>query len=275
MRKFIFKLFIISSFLFCIFTIYSTVRLEITYNNPYSKYSLTLNGKEIIKAIYKSKKTKKIKKLLIGDSVAEQIYSVDNYNDSIYSLTCNQAITLAGQYCLLYTFLNNNKDNLPQEIILYYNPFSLQNNLDKFAFHYFLKTFYYNNTFEDLLNNDIIKNRIQHIPYFYIAKFNIIKSINYSPIYSLKNDASKLVSPISELYLNKIDSLCNAYKVPLKFLPSPIRISRKQEIENLKPRGNKLIDEYYSKIIFMNDSLFQDPVHFKKEYIPSDPLKLI
>lgn len=275
MRKFIFKLFIISSFLFCIFTIYSTVRLEITYNNPYSKYSLTLNGKEIIKAIYKSKKTKKIKKLLIGDSVAEQIYSVDNYNDSIYSLTCNQAITLAGQYCLLYTFLNNNKDNLPQEIILYYNPFSLQNNLDKFAFHYFLKTFYYNNTFEDLLNNNIIKNRIQHIPYFYIAKFNIIKSINYSPIYSLKNDTSKLVSPISELYLNKIDSLCNAYNVPFKFLPSPIRISRKQEIENLKPRGNKLIDEYYSKIIFMNDSLFQDPVHFKKEYIPSDPLKLI
>lgn len=275
MKKFILKLSIIFCILFSAFTAYSIIRLKITYDNPYSRYSLILNGQEIIKAIYKSKKIKKVKKLLIGDSVAEQIYSIDSYNDSIYSLTCNQAITLAGQYCLLYTFLKNNKKDLPQEVILYYNPFSLQNNLDKFAFHYFLKTFYYNDTYKDLLNNEIIKNRVLQIPYFFLADFNIIKSTNYTPIYSLKNDTTTLVSPISEFYLHKIDSLCASYKVPLKFLPSPIRNSRKREIKKIKIEDNKLIDKYFEKIIFMHDSLFQDPVHFKKKYIPSDPLKLI
>lgn len=251
------------------------MRLYITYQNPYSSWALPLNGSEVFKSIYKSKKHKKVKKLIIGDSVAEQLYSANEYNDSIYSLTCNQAITLAGQYCLLDNFLRINKDSLPEKVILFYNPFSLQNNLDKFAFHYFLKTFYYNNEY-NMYFDSTVTHRVHEIPYYYIAGFSIIKSINYSPAYTLpEENGNDWLSPISKSYLPKISKLCKYNHIDFEFLPSPIRYSRKNEIKNIYKDTTTLMQNYIHKIRLMNDTLFIDKGHFKHNYVPKDYLNLM
>lgn len=274
MKYFILKFLIGFFCIFILFTLYSQIRLYVTYQNPYSSWALSLNGNEVFKSIYKSKKHKKVKKLIIGDSVAEQLYSANEYNDSIYSLTCNQSIALAGHYCLLDNFLKINKDSLPEEVILFYNPFSLQNNLDKFAFHYFLKTLYYNNEYENCFDS-IVSMRVKEIPYYYTAKLSIIKSINYSPSYTLPDEnGDDWLSPISKSYLPKILKLCNDNHIKFVFIPSPIKMSRKSEINAIFNDTTKIMHTYIEKISFMNDTLFIDQGHFKHNYIPVDYLKL-
>lgn len=275
MKKFIIHTLIITIVFGTIFNLYSFFRLHLTYKNPNGEHALLLNGSEIFNAIYKSKTKKKVKKVIIGDSVAEQIYSVNEYNDSIYSLSCNQAITLAGHYCLLKSFIETNKEVLPEEVILYYNPFSLKNNLDRFAFHYFLKNFYYNNEYEKDLNEDIINTRVKKIPYYFLAKLPIIKGINWSPSYTLPDEnVGQWCSPITKCYLNKIDSLCKDNNLKFKFHPSPVKEDRKKELHNLLVDTDPLLKAYIDNLNYRPANEFTDQIHFKKNYIPQNPLNL-
>ena len=66
------------------------------------KYKTTIYGNEIYKALEKSTKKTRYKKLILGDSTANQFYNCKEEDpDSAYSLTCNQAIGMVGQFILL------------------------------------------------------------------------------------------------------------------------------------------------------------------------------
>ena len=104
-------------------------------------YQEKVNGWEVYAAIRKSKQNSNVKRLLLGDSVAMQIYPCDKeYNDMV-SLACNQAITMAGYYFLLDNYIESNNNTLPENVILFINPLTLGSNMDQFAYHYFLKPF--------------------------------------------------------------------------------------------------------------------------------------
>mgnify|MGYP003312092401 CR=1 FL=1 len=62
----------------------------------------TIAGCEIRVAEKKSKTktSKKVKKLILGDSTGHALYPTENEYVNILSLACNQAITMAGQYFL-------------------------------------------------------------------------------------------------------------------------------------------------------------------------------
>lgn len=275
MIKYFLKLMVVSAVVVIILSAYAYYRLEPTYKDPYAATSLNLNGIEVLFAMHKSEQTVPVKKLLIGDSVCEQIYSSSEYNDSIYSLSCNQAISLAGHYALLEKFFSVNKDALPETVILYYNPFSLHWNLDKYAFHYFLKTLYYNDSYNESLREPVLNHRVHEIPYYWLASLILAKSINWTPSYDLPDEnEGKFVSPINRLYLNKISDLCKRNSVNLLFEASPIRESRKLELGQIWEDEDALIQKYTQTITFQNDSLFRDEVHFLNESIPSDPLNL-
>ena len=105
------------------------------------KYKVTVAGKEIYQSIFKSKQKKKSKKILLGDSVGNQLFTNTTNNDTLNSLACNQAISMAGQFILLNNYLNSG--NKVDTVLLIFTPFSFQNNLDQvFTYHYFLKPFY-------------------------------------------------------------------------------------------------------------------------------------
>ena len=273
MKKFVFRF--ILTFLFLATLVLLVEYLSIQLNK---KYGQGINGVEVYHSISKSKESKKVKKLLLGDSVGNQLYSNNSYNDSIYSLTCNQAISLAGHYFLLNNFFKSNENQLPEEVILLYIPFAFRNNLDIYAYHYFLKPFY-NDEYKDLMD-EYLTNRIKQIPYYYLTQIPIVKESNYSPKYSLTvdSDPSELFSPISQTYLLNIINLCNKHNVHFRLESGPIREDRRIELDELIASTTfhykDVINNYLSNIVYYDDSLYIDRVHFDSKYIPNDFLEL-
>lgn len=250
-------------------------------NRILTKYDVNvfqLYGFEVNHSIYKSKKHTKVKKLLLGDSVANQLYSNNDCNGEIYSLTSTQAITVAGQFFLLNNFLESNKDNLPDEVIFLYSPFSLGYNFDKFSYHYFLKPFF-NQEYINYFDKNLL-SRVELIPQYKSTQLLIIKCSNYSPRYEIVKDNNRLLSPITQTYLEKIIDICAKNGISLKLVSTPIRESRKQELNNLQAnyqvedKKSELIRQYLSTVTYYDDEMFGDPSHFKKEFVPKDYLNL-
>lgn len=258
----------------------------ITFKSAYSyftdTYKCNVRGSEIYVSIKKSKTKKKVKKLIIGDSAGKQLYDNNTYNDSIYSLTCNQAISAVGYYILLENFIRSNKGQLPDEVIMIINPRSLLNNLDQiYTYQYFLKPF--NKPGNQVYLNELCKKQIHKVPYYYTSQFPFIVNSNWTPYYNAGIDSSfGFISPISNEYLLKIKQLCSSNNLPLSIYSPPLSLANKQNIiayshcrtEFKKCELEKEFTEYFKKIKFLPDRLFSDHMHFKKQYIPVDYLNL-
>ena len=139
---------------------------------------------------------------MLGDSVGKQLYDNAKDYEDIYSLACNQAISMAGQYFLLHNYLEYNIDSLPEKVILLCTPFTLRNNLDIYAYQYFLKPFY-TSEYKSLFSEPLI-NRIKQIPYYWTTQLPLVKTSNFTVSYELPIRNYQIISPITECYLNKI-----------------------------------------------------------------------
>ena len=160
MKKFI-KLTAI--FLFLTIPITNIIPLVMIWTGSY-KY--TVAGNEIYYSIFKSKQKKKFKKLLIGDSVANQLFSNKKNYTKINSLCCNQAISLTGHYILINNYLS--AGNIIDTVYMIFSPSSFQNNLNQiYTYHYFLKPFY-TNDYKNLYTKTV-NNKIKKLPFYYLS----------------------------------------------------------------------------------------------------------
>lgn len=241
------------------------------------EYKYTLPGREIYQAIGKSQRKTNIKKLIIGDSTGNQFFNVFVDEDSIYSLACNQVIGMCGHYFLLDDFLKNG--NRPEHVYMIFNVFSFSNNLDQnYTFHYFLKPFY-KKEYRDRMSRTVIK-QIQEIPYYYLSQFpTVIKSI-WVPYYEPQHQF-QLMSPISNEYLLKIDSLQSVYGFDLYLIPSLIPKSKREELENnisfnideVDIRLRHTFQKFVSHITYVEDSCFGDGTHLKYPQLYRDVIE--
>ena len=240
-----------------------------------NEYKETIAGSEIYRSINKSKKKTRYKKLIIGDSTANQFFNNREDNDSIYYLACNQAIGVCGHFFLLNNYIK--AGNLPEEVYMVYNPLSFANNLDQtFTYHYFLKPFY-NNEYKPLMTCTVY-NQIKKIPYYYLCQAPFILTSSWRPQYKPEERDYTFVSPISCEYLRKIDSLCYEYKFKLYLIPSLVDKNKQKEIESFerdefeKEKYAQKLTIYLDNIIYLNDSCFSDGTHLKpsliKQYKP-------
>ena len=94
------------------------------------KYKKMLHGAEIYHSIFKSKQKSKAKKLLLGDSVGNQLFSNVNYNDTINSLACNAAIEMVGHYILLNNYIN--AGNKFDTVFMVLTPFTFRKNFKNY-----------------------------------------------------------------------------------------------------------------------------------------------
>ena len=272
----------------CRLLLFSTVALplvsaESLYSYITKSYEQAVNGNEIYVSIKKSKVQKKVKVLIIGDSMGKQLYDNNTYNDSIYSLTCNQGISMAGYYILLHNFIEQNRNNLPGKVVLIVGPSTLRNNLDQaISYHYFLKPF-------DKPENEKYFTaacfaQIRKLPFYYSSQLPFILNTNWSPAYSKGDDpvSFRIISPISNDYLVKIRLLCSNNKMPFSIYCPPVTMANKKYVMQLATNirefekcslKNEFIT-YFTNIAYMPDSLFMDLRHFKKQYIPVDYFKL-
>lgn len=231
------------------------------------QYKTTIYGNEIYRAIEKSKKKTKYKKLILGDSTANQFYNCKKDDpDSAYSLTCNQAIGMVGQFILLNNFIN--AGNRPDSVFLVYTPFSFWDNLDQvYTYHYFLKPFYYDEYLP--LMNKTVKEQIRKIPKYQICHLPIIQTTIWAPDLKQEERHYSFLSPICIEYLSKIDSLSIHNNFYFEIIPTFVAKHWKDSIshfnrhEYMHNSYTYKLNHYLDNIIYLDDSCFVDEVHLK------------
>ena len=258
---------------FCLISVFFMFLFSVVYLTKWiyevesGNYQYTLPGSETYKALRKSKQKTNKKKLIIGDSTGNQFYSVSDDDDDYYSLACNQAISLCGHFFLLDNFLK--AGNRPEQVYLIFNIFTFSNNLDQeFSFHYFLKPFY--NTEYKSRMSETVHRQIEKIPFYRLSQFPRMLASMWSPNYKPQKEF-QLMSPISNEYLLKIDSLGREYDIEMYLIPSLIPESQKEIIyqlssdctgevnEKLKP----VFQSFMKEITYVNDTCFMDDKHLK------------
>lgn len=241
----------------------------------------TFNGREVFRSIKLSKAQSGKGLLILGDSVGQQLYpSQRTYPDAV-SLSCNQAVTMAGQYFLLRNYLEANADALPKKVVLVCSPLCLQNDLDRFSYQYFLKPFH-TREYKPLFSERLLE-RVRQIPHYRTARLPFIRVSNYAFAYELEPEEEYgLVSPISREYLREMAGLAASKGVSFSLICAPLRESLKEEAQALclqaEEKGEldaELLAAYRESIVAYPDSLFRDERHFLLESIPDDPCHLL
>lgn len=236
-------------------------------------YQRIVAGNEIYLSIRKSKQKHKFHKLLLGDSVARQLFPNNSDNDTLNSLACNQSIGMVGQYILLNNYIQAKNDI--DTVYMVFSPFSFINNLDQvYTYHYFIKPFY-NSEYHDLFTTTV-HNQIHKIPFTSISHVPLIFVSNWAPDFnSTDSNVFTLLSPISVEYLFKIKKLSEQYHFTLVFIPPPLSIQSKYTVAKMLqneiiPTGlSSEFNNYFNRIEYFDDSCFSDGHHLK------DPSKYI
>lgn len=230
----------------------------------------------------KSYAKKKVKKLIIGDSTGYALYPCTRSYDSIVSLACGSSISMGGHYFLLKNYFDANQDNLPMEVVLLITPMSFSNDLDKYAYQYFLKPF---PIWEyKQLYTDHLYQRVKSIPYYWTAYLPFIHSSGYTPEISVPKDESAVYfSQTCYDYLLLIDSITRSNGIPLRMISSPVRDDYKQRVDSISAALNNinttvirhLVEPYIESINYYPSNLFHDEVHLERSSVPSDYLGIL
>lgn len=229
------------------------------------KYKTTIYGNEIYKALEKSTKKTRYKKLILGDSTANQFYNCKEEDpDSAYSLTCNQAIGMVGQFILLNNYIE--AGNKPDTIYLVFTPFSFWDNLDQvYTYHYFLKPFY-TKEYKSFMTKTVLK-QIKKIPKYWACHIPFIQTTEWAPNIQQEHRDYSFISPICKEYLFKIDSLCVQHSIHYEIVSTFVANHWKDSIHNFRKSEfanccfqNKLT-AFLNNITYLDDSCFVDEVH--------------
>ena len=241
-------------------------------------------GEEVRAAVRssKTKTNKKIRKLIIGDSTGHTLYPSEKTYDGVVSFACNQAITMAGHYFLLKNYLETNHENLPNEIIILFTPETFGNDVDMFAYQYFLKPFPILE-YKSLYTKHLY-DRIKTIPLYWTANLPFIQTSGYTPRIAVPaNEERENLSELSAEYLLKIDSITKRYNVPYKMLSTPVRDDCKELTERriedlLRVCPEQLVQQmnaYTQSIPYYPSELFFDHVHLNDTETPKDYLGIL
>jgi hypothetical protein len=226
-----------------------------------------LPGSEIYIAIAKSHQKKKPKKVLIGDSVGNQMFPNTEDNDSLVSLACNQAIGVVGQYLLLNNYLN--AGNKVDTVFMIYSANSFKTNLDQiYTFHYFIKPF---NKKEYAVHfTETVRKQIEKVPLYYTAQLPHNLATTWAPEFvSTDSIDFTFLSPISVEYLRKIKALKEKHNFAVVILPPPTAIHKKPVIDKMdrteitRNGFEDMFQNYFDRIIYLDDELFYDGIHFE------------
>ena len=288
---FILMVIIISIDLFSFTKIGNIVMGKVCFCTGYQKIGTT----EIIPRIDKVQENKKYTKLIVGDSVSNQMFwELQAYNEEYCIATSNGGITIPGEYILIRLFLENHQD--VTDVYLVHLPTTLVSGFEsKLSYDYLVAPMSITDKLSYLDTTSITE--LQNIYGKIFLGKNVVKFINYSPInsklflnYSQKKllnlDNSKLISDEAILYLYKIDELCLQYGVKLHFLsgPMPDDAVTKEKVEKIKKYAESnselsFIDDYFDSIIYCDSNMFSDGVHFggayKKQEIYNEEIKKI
>lgn len=261
MKKFALKTFLFAMVAAGIFQLKSSLMMR------HDRYTKKVLGAEVYFAIEKSKNKSKARKVLLGDSVGKQMFDSSEENDTVNSLTSNQAIGMVGQFVLLDNYLK--AGNSIDTAYVFFTPFSFVNNLDQiFTYNYFVKPFYRDEYMG--LMTPLVKSQVDKIPYTAIAHWPVILTSNWSPeINTPRKSRFNFLSPISAEYLHKMSALATAHHFKLILIPAPVSLKKRREVQDL--RKQEIVDHdlqeefkgFFENIVWLDESNFKDGTHLK------------
>jgi hypothetical protein len=236
-----------------------------------SLYEKFVAGKSSYQSIRESKKQKRQKKLIIGDSVANQLFPNTQTDSTLVSLACTQAIEICGHYLLLNNYMK--AGNRVDTVFLIYTPGNFRWNLNQpYTFHYFVKPFY-TEEYKPYFTKTVYE-QIDKIPNYRMANILHIRTSNWTPNFVSKDSLINFISPISLEYLVRMKALAKQYRFQLILLAAPLSHSEKDFIDHtISPSEfaeydlDKEFEYYINNVIYIDDSVLIDGLHFKKEYI--------
>lgn len=243
-----------------------------------------LPGDEVYNAIEYSEKNSGYKKVVLGDSVAKQLFVPGTaYKNEYYSLTANRVIGLAGQYLLLKNYLENNPQT--EEVVIMLLPSSVQQDFnDKLTYSYFVLPFFsYYRYFMTDKSVKVIEDN-----YGIFSNSEVLFMMTRSAL--LRNLYQTYVMDVSDMestdswkeYMVKIQEMCDEKGINVKWRSSPLsdtEESHQKEETLIKNCGETemaiLTDDYFNSIKYYDEKNMRDGIHFYDDYVSANRDKII
>lgn len=221
-------------------------------------------------------------KLIIGDSVAAQIFDDEFLSDDYLIATGNQSMTFIWQYIFAQKYLDKHLE--ATDIYLVITPDSLSSVWNsQLSYQYILMPMVKFGYLNELDANS--KKELSDIYGTFFMKKAVIRTIDNSAInrklflnsLNKKYDGnepyikdSETVSEISNIYITKIYELCSKKQVNMHLICCPAKDTPeiRSNIEELTKdyllsEIGELFPEFFDGLMYYSSDLFKDDIHFK------------
>lgn len=241
---------------------------------------------DIVHYIEQIKNQNNSTKLIVGDSVCNQLFNgLYALNEDFTIAGSNGAITMAGQYIMIKSYLDNHPK--ATDVFLIMLPDSLQRTFDtKLGYQYTVLPFIETDTLKYLDHNTIeamsstygnifMNSSIANL----ISKSGLNRKLYLNYISEQSGYIQNHPYEIAEQYLDKMVLLCQEKNVNFYLYPSivsdkNITVDYKKDISD-SSSISKINPAYFESIYYFPSELSGDGTHLKVEYADRESLNQI
>lgn len=227
---------------------------------------------KVTESIIRSRRHIKVKKLVLGDSVCASLYG-ECADSIVYCLAATVAITPIGHYLLCANFFENNKEQLPEEVVLILNPLCWTNTMEGGLFYSTFTKNFFNDEFISYLDNDEVKY-LNGETYTFLCNHRWYQLTPYIPDLHQTQEKGVGISPVQYKYLLKMQRLCKNNGVGFRLLSGPMRESLEASVDAIR-KSDRCFDAsvfhgYFESVKYEDDGRFADQLHLKYDCVPDD-----
>lgn len=259
---------------------------ELTQSSEYIYDNFGPN--EIIPYIERVQEQNGYTKLILGDSVCNQIFERYYGMDDTYCICgTNQAVSIAGQYILAEEFIKNHEKVTDIYLVIIMDSltttFSAQ-----LGYQYAVMPFVETDTIGNLEQDT--RKEISNMYGGIFCTKPVVETIHKSPLcmklylnlLTKKNDmfprnGQGIISDVSYYYLEEIKALCEKEGIRFHLIPGPHADSEDQHIRvewilnEVEEKGDRLgLKVYLDQIVYYPEELFRDRIHFDGDKVDDD-----
>lgn len=262
---------------------------ELTRSNEYVYEKF--GPDEIVPYIERVQEQNGYTKLILGDSVCNQIFERYYGMDDSYCICgTNQAVSIAGQYILAKEFVKSHESVTDIYLVIIMDSLATTYNA-QLGYQYAVMPFVETGTIGNL-DQDTRKEISNMYGGIFCTKF-IVEVIHRSPLckklylnlLTKKNEmfprkAQGIVSDVTYHYLEKLKELCEKEGIQFHLIPGPHADSEDQRTraewvyDEVEEKGDNLgLKTYLDQITYYPEELFRDRVHFDENKVDGDFFK--
>ena len=234
-----------------------------------------INNPEVFRAARKCQSRFDAKTLVLGDSVAIQLFNNQVEGIDPTSLATNGGVTLAGQYVMLRQAIRANPQL--EQVILILHPLSFRMELrNPFSYHLFVKPFYRKPFLEDF--TPTARRQVESLPLSWLAVVPQVRISNWSP-YAPRRElesATDVLVTFNREFLEKMIQLTNEHGIELQILSPPLDRQHQDIVQKLAAEtdpedpSSEILQRYLASVFYVDASEFCDGVHLNQpiKFVP-------